>query len=137
MYGQGQRKPIPRHKPLKQGSSQMKRSPLKPRSDKAKDTYRKERVPFVEKVLGERPLCEACPTCPAGRKNSPRNSTDVHEILTRGRSGGVKGKAWLDEDNVLALCRTCHTWITAHPKESLDLGFVRKWNKELDDPDNP
>lgn len=106
----------------------MKRSPLKPRSEKTAKLYREKRVPFVQKILSERPWCEACSITPVGHRGR-RPSTDVHEILTRGRSGGVHGSAWLDEENVLALCRTCHTWITDHPKEAKELDLVRESTK--------
>lgn len=77
--------------------------------------YKEQRIPFVIEILDERPFCEKCNVNP---------STDVHEILTRGRSGGVKGTAWLDKENVLALDRECHTFITDNPKWALENGFV-------------
>ena len=108
--------------PLNRGDSELKRTPLargsstlKPRSARTAKIYREERVPFVKMILEKEPICERC-------KRNP--SVDVHEKLTRGRSGGVRGTAWLDPDNVAALCRECHTWVTDHPKEAEDEGWV-------------
>ena len=115
---------LQRKTPLKQGESTLKRTPLKPRSEKTAKKYREERVPFVKRILAERPLCEIC-----GR----RPSTDVHEILSRGRSGGVHGSVWLDESNVMALCRPCHTWVTDHPREAEQQGYLKRSNDKSQD----
>ncbi len=60
-----------------------------------------ERIPFVIEVLEERPICECCWS---------NRSTDVHELLSRARGGDM-----LDKDNVAALCRDCHSYITQNP----------------------
>lgn len=73
---------------------------------------------FVERILLERPICEF-PRC-------LNNSYDVHEKLTRARGGDI-----LDPDNVLALCRTHHTWVHDHPKEATELGLLTpSWGPE-------
>lgn len=46
-------------------------------------------------------------------------ATDVHEVLTRARGGDI-----LDEDNCLALCRVCHSYITTHPNFAASHGFT-------------
>jgi hypothetical protein len=115
------RSPLTRKTPLKSNGGGLKQTPLKPRSAKTAKRYREERIPFVQRILGERPLCEACPTL----SDTVRPSVDVHEILSRGRSGGVHGSAWLRDDNVLALCRPCHTWITENPAKAEELGFSK------------
>jgi len=91
-------------------------TPIKKRSEKTAKAYRDLRVPFVKEILAERPTCERC---------GVRASQDVHEVLTRGRSGGVHGTAWLDKDNVLALCRICHMWIDDNPKQAEEDGFLK------------
>lgn len=111
--------PLRRKTPLKQGG-ELKRTPLAPRSEKTKRIYREERIPFVKEILSARPLCEIC------RK---RDSVDVHEKLTRGRSGGVKSHEWLDPENVMAVCRTCHDWIDANKEEAEELGYLIKSHK--------
>ncbi len=118
-----QRKPLKRNKPLNRGNSQMKRSTLKPRSAKTQKKYREERIPFVKRILSERPVCEACDITPVGAR---RASVDVHEIVSRGRSGGVLGDAWLDETYVLALCRQCHDWIGRNVAKAEELGLLKK-----------
>jgi len=112
-------KPLQSKTPLKRGG-ELKRSPLAPRSKKTEKLYREERIPFVKEILSTRPLCEIC-----GR----RDSVDVHEKLTRGRSGGVKSTEWLDPDNVMALCRLCHNWIDENKAEAEELGYLIKSHK--------
>ena len=53
--------------------------------------------------------------------------TDVHEILTRGRGGSI-----IDENNVLALCRTCHHFITNEPAWATENGFVVSWSISME-----
>lgn len=91
----------------------MRRSRLNPVSKKrAIDSIRRKL--FVKDILEERQQCEA---------NLPYlctyYATDVHEILTRGRGGD-----FLNPDNVLALCRMCHTFITDNPAFAKEHGFV-------------
>lgn len=67
------------------------------------------------RLLEERPRCERCGKTPP---------VDIHEVISRGRSGGVKGWLWLHEPNLLALCRPCHTWVTENPEEAEATGFT-------------
>lgn len=106
--------------PLQRGSKPLKRSPLPRgggpvgRSKKTKKVYTDERIPIVKRLLADRPICELCRTAP---------SSDVHEILSRGRSGGVSGTWWLEEENLLCLCRLDHTFVTDSPQWSETNGF--------------
>ena len=45
---------------------------------------------------------------------------ELHEPLTRGRGGSI-----LDPANTVAICRSCHDWIHAHPAAATDLGLLR------------
>ena len=74
-----------------------------------------ERKKLVKRLKDERVICEA--TIPEICSGVP---SDVHEIKTRGRGGNY----WNDEENVLVLCRPCHSFVTTNPKWSLDNGFV-------------
>ena len=76
---------------------------------------------FVKKILNDRMMCEARIQ---GRTYMP---TDVHEILTRGRGGSI-----IDEDNVLALCRNCHHFITNEPAWAKENGFVVSWSVNME-----
>lgn len=98
----------------------MRRTKLRPRSEKTARLYREVRIPFVVKMLGERPVCEIC---------FSRGSTEVHERLSRGRSGGVRGDDWVDPENVLCLCHWCHRWVTDHPKEAEEHGWLLQSRK--------
>jgi len=95
------------------------------RSPKKEAEYRQRR-PLVERLLRERPECEACELW-AGyegkRIRSPRPSTDVHEIRRRSRGGSI-----LDERLLLCLCRQCHDQIGRYPSVSEQLGLeVPSW----------
>jgi len=95
----------------------VKRSRINPVSKKRQKLNVTRRL-FVRRLLEERPNCEAqihgvCSNW----------STDVHEILTRGRGGD-----FLLEDNCLALCRRCHTFITENPAFSNEHGFTISWS---------
>lgn len=71
---------------------------------------------FVTRLLDQNPYCEAkldgCCTLKA---------VDVHETWPRGRGGGILPGA----NEFMCVCRSCHRWITDHPKEAHALGFVR------------
>lgn len=127
--------------PLNRGNKELKRTPLnpgtkkltarsrlKPRSDKTAKKYREERVPLVQRLLAERPWCEACKIFAEadGRTWYRINpSSDLHEIVSRGRSGGVNSDEWLDPDNILCVCRPCHNRITDNKDgESDRLGLL-------------
>lgn len=132
--------------PLNRGSKELKRSPLKPggkelkraplarsktpikaRSEKTAKKYREERVPLVKRLLEERPWCEACAAYAKLDGKAwfrPRPSKDLHEIRSRGRTGGVNSNEWLDPENILCVCRECHTRITDQVKEAEALGFL-------------
>jgi 5-methylcytosine-specific restriction endonuclease McrA len=82
----------------------------------------------VEKILSERPFCQACKVFAQHDKKVTfiqKNSTDVHEIIRRSQGGSI-----LDEDNVLAVCRPCHARIGNYPQLAFDLGLAkRSWEK--------
>ena len=90
----------------------MKRTRISPVSKKRQQLNGLRRG-FVKQILQERMACECrlqgCTWYP----------TDVHEIKTRARGGSI-----IDPENVLALCRNCHTFITENPSWALETGFV-------------
>lgn len=95
---------------------------MRRRSPKQEALYR-ERRPFVERILGERPWCEACPVFAAhdGKVSYVRNrSVDVHELVRRSQGGSI-----LDEENLMCVCRECHRRIGNHPQLAFDLGLAK------------
>lgn len=90
------------------------------RSKKRERQYRQRRT-LVEQILDERPVCERC---------SAARSTDVHEVIRRSQwSAGI-----LVTENLRALCRPCHTWITEHPKLAVEEGWSAwSWDRYLFD----
>lgn len=103
-------------KPLKRTGS------LNSRSKKKQQEYTLRR-PLVERLLKERPWCEACPVF-AHHDNKPlyvrQPSKDIHEVVRRSQGGSI-----LDESNLLAVCRPCHTRIGNYPQLAFDLGLAR------------
>lgn len=100
------------------------------RSEKRQKLY-VERRALVEKLLKERPVCEACwPRAgyemvtgrPTGRKwtltRFARPSEDVHEIKRRSQGGSI-----IDPNNLLVVCRDCHRWINNYPEFATKLGL--------------
>lgn len=114
-------------KTTKSKTSQKQKKPLRKRSKKMEDVYI-ERRKFVERILKERMLCEACRVFAQHDGKTVFNqhlSRDVHEIVRRSQGGSI-----LDEKNVLAVCRPCHYRITVNPKLAFDLGLAkRSWEK--------
>lgn len=98
----------------------MKRSKLNPVSKK-RMTLNRERRQFVSEVLKFRLMCEA------RIRGCTMTPTDVHEILTRGRGGSI-----IEPDNVLALCRSCHHFITIEPAWAKQNGFIVSWSVTLE-----
>ena len=87
------------------------------RSKKKQAAYFKERVPLVKQMLEEQPICMRCRTNP---------SDDVHEIVSRARGGSIT-----DPANLVCLCRLCHGWVTTHPKEAADEGWLApSWERD-------
>lgn len=57
------------------------------------------------------------PICECGRNGCKRKSVDIHHKKGRG--------IYLNEIKYwLAVARECHTWITEHPKEAMELGLI-------------
>lgn len=84
---------------------------MRPRSRKREQLYAKERRPLVEALLLERPNCERCKSA---------RSQDIHEIKSRARGGSIT-----DIDNLAALCRNCHNWVTTNPKAAHEQGWLK------------
>ena len=90
---------------------------------KKKEAEYKLRRPLVAWLLEERPYCEACPVFAEhdGLVTYVRNlSVDVHELVRRSQGGSI-----LDEDNLMCVCRRCHTRIGNNPQLAFDLGLAK------------
>jgi 5-methylcytosine-specific restriction endonuclease McrA len=86
------------------------------RSRKREAIYRQRR-PLVAALLAERPICERCGTNP---------SDDVHEVVSRARGGSI-----LDRSNLVAICRSCHRFLTDHPAQAHAEGLMKhSWDRD-------
>jgi 5-methylcytosine-specific restriction endonuclease McrA len=125
-------KPIKRSAPPKrkkqikstssQSSTKKQQKPIRKTSKKQEDLY-KLRRPFVEKILSENPYCQACPAFAKHDGKvvfSQNRSSDVHELVRRSQGGSI-----IDESNVIAVCRKCHTRIGNNPQLAFDLGLAK------------
>lgn len=95
---------------------------MRHRSKKKEAEYRLRR-PLVARLLEERPWCEACAKFAEydGVAIYKRNqSSDVHEIIRRSQGGSI-----LDEENLMTVCRPCHTRIGNYPQLAFDLGLAK------------
>lgn len=89
----------------------MKRTPIRYRSKKMEHLYATERRALVQQLLTERPVCQRC------RKSV---SQDIHELKSRARGGSIT-----DIENLVAICRDCHRWITDNPKMAAQQGWLK------------
>ena len=100
----------------------MKRGgPIRRRSAKKEAEYELRR-PLVERLLRERPWCEACPVFARHDElvtYTRHPSIDLHEKVRRSQGGSI-----LDEDNILCVCRMCHRRIGNEPQLAFDLGLA-------------
>ena len=86
------------------------------RSKKRERLYRQRRT-LVVQLLDKWPICQRCGTNP---------SQDIHEVVRRSQGGSI-----LDEANLRALCRLCHTWVTEHPKQAEEEGLsAPSWQRD-------
>ena len=95
---------------------------MRHRSKKKQAEYNQRR-PLVERLLSERPACEACPVFAKydGKVTYRQNrSVDVHEIVRRSQGGSI-----LEEENLLCVCRDCHRRIGNYPQLAFDLGLAK------------
>jgi hypothetical protein len=119
--------PLKGNKPL-QAKTPLKQNSQLARSAKAQQLYKEKRIPLVKKLLTERPWCEACPVYAEHDDRQffrVQPSCDLHEIKSRGRTGGIHSEEWLDEANILCVCRGCHRRITDNPQEAQELGLLK------------
>jgi 5-methylcytosine-specific restriction endonuclease McrA len=97
---------------VKRSTMKPRKKPMRQRSARRADTYAREggRREIVSRILGAFSRCQRCKFADA---------VDVHEVLPRSAGGSI-----LDEDNLRAVCRTCHRWIHEHPKEATASGWL-------------
>lgn len=115
----------------------MRRSPLRPRSEK-NAALRERRRAFVEEQFSRRSVCEALARALRWRiagnaehaafiaglsKGCTRVATEPHEPLTRARAPGPD--TILDADNLVCCCHHCHRHIHAHPRVAEQLDLLR------------
>lgn len=100
------------------------------RRSKKKEAEYVIRRQIVQRLLAERPYCEACPKFAKhdGKVTYTRKgSVDIHEIVRRSQGGSI-----LEEKNLMAVCRECHNRIGREPQLAFDLGLAkRSWERDL------
>lgn len=123
----------------------MKRSPIKrsrkplPFRSAKRAAIADERRAFVDRILYERPQCEARhflrpivgtlvgidqDRVLAALRGCTWKSAEVHELLSRARGGSIT-----EDANVSALCHTCHAWVTTEPRLATMAGLQRsRWS---------
>ena len=95
---------------------------MRHRSKKKEKEY-VERRKIVAQLLGERPLCEACPVFAKHDELATyvrKRSADVHEIIRRSQGGSI-----LDIENLMCVCRGCHVRIGNYPALAFELGLAK------------
>lgn len=84
---------------------------IRHRSAKREKIYTQHRRKIVADLLQAIPICQRCNRTP---------SQDIHELKSRARGGSI-----IDHENLVAVCRPCHTWITSNPKMALEEGWSK------------
>jgi 5-methylcytosine-specific restriction endonuclease McrA len=90
---------------------------------KKKEAEYSLRRPLVERLLSEKPACEACSIFAKHDEKATyiqNRSVDVHEIVRRSQGGSI-----LDESNLMCVCRPCHNRIGNYPQLAFDLGLAK------------
>jgi hypothetical protein len=82
-------------------------SPVSKKRQVEMDEYSKKRLAFLALHV----------TCQAKLVGCTVTSTDVHH------KAGRVGDNYLNMNKLLALCRSCHSWIENNPEEAKELGF--------------
>jgi 4-alpha-glucanotransferase len=94
---------------LERGTKKKTRKPMRKVSKKRVQVNREYSV-RRKAFLEAHPRCQRCDSF---------RSQDVHH--KKGRLGGNL----LDQGTWVALCRSCHDWIHAHPKYSRSIGLLQ------------
>ena len=96
----------------------MKRARLKARSKKTSAKY-VERRKLVERLLKERPRCEAqVPDVCTGK------SVHLHERLARSQGGDILDP---EQSGIITVCFECHWWIGTEVKKATEMGL--RWRR--------
>ncbi len=132
------RKQLQRKTPLKQSgnglsrasANNLKRTPLKPRSDKMTKLYRTQRVPLVKEWLSISQVCEVGPKIRAIKPDHPKckPATCLHELKKRSAGGSIT-----DPRNLLRSCIFCNGYIEDWPDLAWQAGLVVRFGETVDD----
>jgi hypothetical protein len=103
--------------PMKRGTSQLARTgwlavrtAINPVSAKRARENR-DRTKALKPLRAAQDWCSRCGVAGVG--------LDAHELLSRGRGGSIT-----DLDNIVLLCRPCHTWVTENPAAAEAAGWA-------------
>lgn len=92
------------------GPGPSRTGPIKPVSAKRRREQR-DRVEMIKRETEHAPV--ACERCDAAE------AVDAHEVTPRSKGGSIT-----DRSNVRFLCRPCHDWIGANPREARATGWL-------------
>jgi 5-methylcytosine-specific restriction endonuclease McrA len=110
------------NKPIKRTPLKRSTKKIAKRSQKTEETY-VERRKIVARMLSDFPLCFACPVFAKHdglQVFIHRNSVDVHELVRRSQGGSI-----LEEENLVTVCRKCHSRIGDEPAIAFSLGLAK------------
>ncbi len=113
--------------PLKRGTSQLKRTPLRSISLKRQAESRKyaklKKAAFAELAVnqrrpGETPFCEVCASVPCF-EDASHFAQDWHHWHPVGQGGPYIG------GKMFCVCRRCHDWIHQNPAPARKGGWLK------------
>lgn len=124
--------PLKRTGSLNRGSSQLKRTPLKQRSEKRSKLMKEERVPLIQALVKAGFSCEIGPVLDhhgiAESVNCRNKIEGLHELRKRSAGGSL-----VNRNNLIPACIPCNGWVEDYPAVAHELGLVvREGDPEWD-----
>lgn len=120
--------PLKRKTALKSGSGlnsggNLKRTPLKQRSDKRAKVMKEDRVPLITALVEAGFSCEICPVLEhygcEDHKNCHRKIEGLHELRKRSAGGSL-----VNRDNLVPACNYGNSWVEDNPALAHEWGLV-------------
>lgn len=96
---------------------QLKRTPLKRSSKPIKKVAEKRKYSLTQYYADRAVFLKSRPLCEVGLSCCKKKATEIHHAAGRENHLLNLQAYWVP------ICRPCHTWITEHSKEAIEMGF--------------
>lgn len=107
---------------LKDGGT-LKRTELKPRSEKRQRIMQDDRIPLIKQLVEAGFRCEIGPVLEyygeVDAKHCRGRIEGIHELRKRSDGGSLSNR-----DNLVPACNYCNGWVEEHPHKAHEYGLV-------------